>query len=349
LKTGYSRFCSNKCSTNNSEVRKKYKETCIKNHGVDCCLKSKKIRDKSEETCLNKYGARNASQVSEFKEKRKETLMRNFNVDAPLKSKEIRDKYENTCEERYGVRNAIQNKEIKNRQEETWLKNLKVNNPSKNKKVIQKHKKTCRKRYGVDSYTQTDEFKKNKRLSYQQCLERYPDVVKIEELKEGPNGEILGHCKNANCKNSKENGGYFDVSKKVYERNRGINGYDTAHFYCCEECKNTCPLYKRSAATLHNRINENPEIPYTSAEYSTWKEEVYYRQKIENNTDTNFCEYCHATENLHVHHEVPQKIVPGYALDPINGIIACEDCHYKYGHEKGTECSTGNLANKICK
>ncbi len=63
----------------------------------------------------------------------------------------------------------------------------------------------------------------------------------------------------------------------------------------------------------------------------------------------NFCEYCHATENLHVHHEVPQKIVPGYSLDPDNGIIACEDCHYKYGHKTGTECSTGNLANKICK
>jgi hypothetical protein len=26
----------------------------------------------------------------------------------------------------------------------------------------------------------------------------------------------------------------------------------------------------------------------------------------------------------------------------------CEECHYKYGHKSGTECSTGNLANKIC-
>ncbi len=61
------------------------------------------------------------------------------------------------------------------------------------------------------------------------------------------------------------------------------------------------------------------------------------------------CEICGTTENLHVHHEVPQKIVPGYSLDPENGIILCEKCHYEIGHKKGTECSTGNLANKICK
>jgi hypothetical protein len=132
-------------------------------------------------------------------------------------------------------------------------------------------------------------------------------------------------------------------------RKEGIDKNDTAYLYCCEECKHQCPLYKRSAAQLHNLMNENKDIPYTPAEYSIWKEEVYYRQRIENNTDTNFCEKCHATEKLHVHHEIPQKILPGYALDPDNGIIFCEKCHYEIGHEKGTECSTGNLASKICK
>jgi hypothetical protein len=187
------------------------------------------------------------------------------------------------------------------------------------------------------------------KLTYQKCLERYPLLVQVEELKEGPNGEIWGHCKNSSCKNSKENGGYFDVSKFVGDRNDGINGNDTGHFYCSEECKHSCPLFGRSAAVLHNLLNENKNIPYTQEEYNTWHEEVLYRQRIENNTDINFCEKCHATENLHVHHEVPQKIVPGYSLDPDNGIIFCKDCHYEIGHEKGTECSTGNLANKICK
>jgi hypothetical protein len=40
---------------------------------------------------------------------------------------------------------------------------------------------------------------------------------------------------------------------------------------------------------------------------------------------------------------------PIFILDPDYGIACCEKCHYKYGHKTGTECSTGNLANVICK
>jgi len=40
------------------------------------------------------------------------------------------------------------------------------------------------------------------------------------------------------------------------------------------------------------------------------------------------------------------KTHPYLALDPDNGISFCEECHYKIGHKTGTECSTGNLANK---
>ncbi len=188
------------------------------------------------------------------------------------------------------------------------------------------------------------------KLNFQKLKERYPLLVKVEGLKEGPNGEILAHCKNSSCKNSKENGGWFEPT--IYQlncRKHGIDSNDINYLYCCEDCKKECVLFGRTAVELYNIINENKEIIYTTSEYNIWHEEVLYRQRVENNTDMNFCEYCHSTENLHVHHEVPQKIVPGYALDPENGIILCEDCHYKYGHEKGTECSTGNLANKICK
>jgi len=49
-----------------------------------------------------------------------------------------------------------------------------------------------------------------------------------------------------------------------------------------------------------------------------------------------------------VHHSRPQKLEPGFVLDPDFGVACCEKCHYKYGHKPGTECSTGNLANMIC-
>ena len=59
------------------------------------------------------------------------------------------------------------------------------------------------------------------------------------------------------------------------------------------------------------------------------------------------CEYCGAPAT-DVHHEKPKKTNPMLALDPDYGHACCEGCHYKYGHKTGTECSTGNLARKIC-
>jgi hypothetical protein len=292
-----------------------------------CLGNNIEVKNKKKETCNKNYNVNNPSQSKEIKVKKKETCIKNHGIDSYSKTEEFKEKYKNTCMKNYNVEYPAQSPEIREKQMTTCIKNHGVGNPSQNKEIVKKL-----------------------RLTFSKCKERYPLLVKVEELKEGPNGEILAHCKNSNCKNSKENGGYFEPTTwHLNWRNSGINKGDTAYLYCCEECKKECPLYGRSAIQLHNLINENPEIPYTQEEYSTWKNEVFHRQKIENNTDINFCEYCHATENLHVHHEVPQKIVPGYALDPDNGIIACEKCHYEKGHAIGTECSTGNLANKICK
>jgi hypothetical protein len=296
-----------------NNLKKGYSKFC----SLKCSNNSIEVQNKRKETCFENSGYEYSSQDPKIKEKKKQTCLENSGYENPSQDPKIKEKRKKTCLEKTGYEYPMQDPYIKKRSKESILRNNGGIHP--------------------------------KKLTYQQCLEKYPDVVKIEGLIEGPNGEIMGHCKNSSCKNSKENGGYFDVSKKVGDRNIGINKHDIGHFYCSEECKKACPLYGRSASRLHSLLNENKEILYTQEEYSTWKEEVYYRQRIENNTDTNFCEYCHATENLQVHHEVPQKIVPGYALDPINGIIACKDCHYKYGHEKGTECSTGNLASKICK
>ena len=43
----------------------------------------------------------------------------------------------------------------------------------------------------------------------------------------------------------------------------------------------------------------------------------------------------------------PKKSHPIMTLDPDNGIIFCETCHYGKGHQE--ECSTGKLATLICK
>jgi len=371
-KEGYSKFCSLKCSNNSIEVQNKMKESRVKKLkyknsefqkeiklNVECKICGKKfetlkgltshIKIHKNEITLEEYYLKFIGEKGKCPECGKDTNFMSLIVGyhkfcspkCSTSSIEIQNKMKETYFEKTGYECSMQDPKSKEKHKQTCLENSGYKYPAQNPKTMKKVQESIlRNNNGIHP----------KKLTYKQVHEKYPDVVKIEELKEGPNGEIMGHCKNSSCKNSKENGGYFELTPgQINSRNRGINKHDTDYFYCCEECKNECPLYHRSASALHNIINENKDIPYTPTEYSIWKEEVYYRQRVENNTDTNFCEYCHATENLQVHHEIPQKIEPGYALDPINGIIACKDCHYKKGHEKGTECSTGNLANKICK
>jgi len=363
LRDGYNRFCGLKCSNNSIEVKNKKKEVNFEKTGYDYPMQNPKNKKKQKQTCFENSGFENPMQNPEIKEKRKKIYFEKTGYENSMQNPETREKSNQTYFEKTGYRNPSQNPEIKEKKKQTCLENSGYEYSMQNPETRERAKQTYFEKTGYDYPAQNPESRKKQqestlknnngvhplKLTYKKCLERYPDLVKIEGLIEGPNGEIMGHCKNSSCKNSKENGGYFDVSKYIRDRNIGINSYDTGHFYCCEECKHSCSLFGKSATELHNLMNENKEILYTQEEYSIWKEEVYYRQRIENNTEINFCEYCHATENLHVHHEVPQKIVPGYALDPDNGIVFCEDCHYEIGHETGTECSTGNLASKICK
>jgi len=383
---GYSKFCSRKCSANSIEIKKKKKETCLKNSGYEYSSQDPKIKEKKKQTYFEKTGYIHPMQDPKVKEKRRKTCLENYGYGHPSQDPKDKEKRKKACLEKTGYENQFQDPKNKEKSKQTCLKKTGYEYSSQDPKNIEKRKKTCLEKSGYENpmqdpknkekhkqtclektgYENPSQDPKNiekiqksrlrnnngidpNKLTYKQVQERYPDVVKIEGLIEGPNGEIWGHCKNSTCKNSKENGGYFDVSKKIGERRKGINESDTGHFYCCQECKDTCPLYGRTATALHNLINENKEILYTQEEYSTWRNEVYHRQRVENNTDINFCEKCQATEKLHVHHIQPIKLEPGYSLDPINGIVFCEKCHYEIGHEKGTECSTGNLANKICK
>jgi hypothetical protein len=171
----------------------------------------------------------------------------------------------------------------------------------------------------------------------------HPLLSKIEEMRYNPDKldekEIQVHCKNHNCSNSKEKGGWFTPSKSQIENRYAFieKGYDGSYFYCCDDCKQDCPLfYLRSDPNKQT----NKEQIYTSQEYDTWRNEVLNRADY-------LCEYCDK-KATHVHHSRPQKLEPGFALDPDYGVSCCSKCHYKYGHKTNTECSTSNLANKEC-
>jgi len=151
--------------------------------------------------------------------------------------------------------------------------------------------------------------------------------------------QIKAHCKNHNCKNSKEQGGWFTLIKtQLYERIRQLEkdyGNDGSYLYCSKECKQECPLFN-----IHSDPNKEIQDLYTSVEYQTFRQQVLKREDY-------LCEYCE-NKATHVHHSRPQKLEPGFVLDPDFGVACCESCHYKYGHKTGTECSTGKLAKTEC-
>ena len=180
------------------------------------------------------------------------------------------------------------------------------------------------------------------KLTITKIQKKYPTFAKIEEMRYNPDKpgekEIQVHCKNHNCLNSKEQGGWFTPKYWQFDdRKRAIeseNGNGGGYFYCSNKCKQECPLYN-----LRSDPFKTIEKLYTSQEYQTFRQYVLDRED-------EICEYCGEHANT-VHHSRPQKLEPGFALDPDFGIACCESCHYKYGHKD--ECSTGNLATKICK
>jgi len=179
------------------------------------------------------------------------------------------------------------------------------------------------------------------RLSIRKIKEKYSFFSKIEEMRYNPNNpkerEIQVHCKNHLCINSKEQDGWFTPTYiQLYERIRHLEkdyGSGGCYFYCSEGCKNICPLYK-----LRSDPYKDGTLSYTQQEYQSFRQFVLERDNYE-------CQFC-GEQATDVHHEKPQKLEPFFALDPDFAWSCCEQCHYEKGHSD--ECSTGNLASKIC-
>jgi len=194
--------------------------------------------------------------------------------------------------------------------------------------------------------TSIDIMKMKLKNSIRKIKIKYSTFSKVEEMRYNPlkpiKQEIQVHCKNNNCKNSKEQDGWFTPTYiQLYERIRQLEnseGSGGCYFYCCDECKQKCPLFNMRPTSIINQNNLPDKLYYTQSEYQIWRNEVLKRSD-------HICEYC-GEKATDAHHSRPQKSEPFYSLDPDYGIACCQDCHYKYGHKD--ECSTGKLANKVC-
>jgi 5-methylcytosine-specific restriction protein A len=233
----------------------------------------------------------------------------------------------------------------------------KMSNSHKGKILLEEHKKKIGiankgKIFSKEHRIKISESQKDKRnsmygktpsnkLTIKKINKKYPFFSQIEEMRYNPYKpkEIQVRCKNHLCENSKEMNGWFtptyiQISMRIQQLESKY-GNGGGYFYCSQDCKNICPLFNLRS----DPFKETKKL-YTQEEYQQFREFVLRRDKYE-------CQYCEEAA-IDVHHERPQKLEPLFVLDPDFAWSCCEECHYKYGHKTGTECSTGNLGNLQC-
>jgi hypothetical protein len=303
-------------------------------NGKWCCEKNRescpKVKENIKLSCMKKYGVEHPSQNKEVKEKMKKTFMEKYGVKCPSQNKEVKEKTKQTFMKKYGGHPA-HNKKVQEKTKQTCMEKYGVKFPAQNKEVKEKTKQTNMEKYRVEHHTQSLEIKKK-------LLEKHPFFCQVEEIKIEDN-EFKVHCKNRNCVNSKEKRGWFTPTPTQIHNRIGAledeTGRDGKFFYCSQYCKDTCDAFN-----IHSDPNKDTRLPYTQEQLQTFRLEVL-------TLDNFICQFC-GEPATDVHHEIPVKIQPFHSVDPDYGWSCCEKCHYEKGHKKGTECSTGNLAAKIC-
>ena len=129
---------------------------------------------------------------------------------------------------------------------------------------------------------------------------------------------------------------------QVWQRLKYIKGQQNheSGFYCSDVCKSNCEIFNQKKWPK----DKKPRKAYNYKEFNT--EELRCWRNVVLKQGNYICEYCGEYGNI-AHHILPKKLEPFYALDTSNGIVCCEECHYKYGHRD--ECGTWNLARIKCK
>lgn len=145
IKYGYSKFCCNKCTLRNKEVREKQLLTQRELYGEHLEL----IQKKTQETNLKKYGKRHVLQVKEFKEKGKHTSLIKYGTNHPSQNDIVKEKSKRTNLKKYGVEYTFQSENNKEKSKETMIHRY-GDVYSKTEECLEKSKQTNLEKYGVE-------------------------------------------------------------------------------------------------------------------------------------------------------------------------------------------------------
>ena len=123
------------------------------------------------------------------------------------------------------------------------------------------------------------------------------------------------------------------INSQVGRRVRVFNGTISGehHFYCSENCKQSCPIF-------------NQKVWPKGFKKATSREVVPLLRQLVLKRDNYACQKCGATTEtaqLHVHHEKSYTLNKIMANDPDNCITLCKKCHQQVHSQEG--CRTVDL------
>lgn len=121
FKTGYSEYCSIKCSVNAKEIKDQRTLSWVKKYGKGTEGR-KNINDKIIKNNQKKYGTDSHNQVKSIKEKQKESKIRKYGLDYAKAGNEAAKE---TLKDRYGVNNAFQLPQVRSKAIESQRKHAK--------------------------------------------------------------------------------------------------------------------------------------------------------------------------------------------------------------------------------
>jgi hypothetical protein len=286
-------LCIYGCGQEGKFKNKSGKYTCCE-FWQQCPIKRKETSIKSKETHNTK----------EFKEKaRKNTLRQLANETEEQKNQRIK-KLKETCNtpeflEKQRINSIKMWSDNKFREKiiplmkKNYIKRKNCSKASlkrfKNETIEERNLRIKKAKLGSKKYfdNESDEKRNHRINSKKRTIEKlkrkHPILTKVEEMRYNPDKpgekEIQVHCKNNNCSNSKEQGGWFTPEKReIEQRITGLNN-NTSYFYCCDECKQECELFNlHSDPNISNEYNNYINLVYKSTYNSIQK----YGHKIKN-------------------------------------------------------------------
>ena len=122
------------------------------------------------------------------------------------------------------------------------------------------------------------------------------------------------------------------------------NRKSTSHFYCSEECKNSCSIFGKTINTIMKedaiRAGRLPWLELRREVQPELRQMVLERDK-------NMCVKCNDSSNLECHHIYPVSTNPLESADVDNCMILCKECHKKV-HQEVDGCNYNQLHIEEC-